>query len=141
MRDAKDEADFEAAAALFDALADYRDSEDQKRQCLLRAEAIRKDRIYLKAKQALASANSIISYKALANELSEISGWRDADAIAAECREKANQLIRQKEEEQQQQEQLAAEKSVLKERLIALIAAILCVIAGAVILITLLRGE
>ena len=138
---AKNEADFEAAAARFDALSDYRDSEEQKRQCLLRAEAIRKDRIYFSVQKALANANSVISYKALANELSEISGWRDADAIAAECREKANQLIRQKEENQRRQEQLAAEENAREERLIALIAAILCIIAGAVIFITLLRGE
>ena len=147
MRDAKDEADFEAAAARFDALADYRDSEEQKRQCLLRAEAIRKDRIYLKAKQALPYIDSISSYEFIADDLSQIPGWRDADAIAAECRAKAEQMTRRIEEAKNrreakrlQAEQLEAEQTARRQKRTAIVAAVLCGIVVLLILITLLRG-
>ena len=94
------------------------------------------------------SCGSISSYEFIADDLSQIPGWRDADAIAAECRAKAEQMTRRIEEAKNrreakrlQAEQLEAEQTARRQKRTAIVAAVLCGIVVLLILITLLRGE
>lgn len=95
MNSATTEIEYKNAARLFDMIPGFKDADELKLKCLEEAEKVRvqkeqknKDAIYeeAKAKMDTASTSSLIAASKL---FEEISGWRDADELAKECREKA----------------------------------------------------
>ncbi len=81
---------YKQAAKQLTELAGYRDAEVLAEECKLLAKQTKKDikkRIYKRAKKKRQEAKKAEDYKAAAEEFRKISGYKDADALAAECDE------------------------------------------------------
>lgn len=76
---------YRQAARLFGQLNGYRDSQANAKECLRRAEILRKEAVY---RAALAAKNQGESQQA-AELFSKIPGWRDANIQCVECRQRA----------------------------------------------------
>lgn len=76
---------YRQAARLFGQLDGYRDSQANAKECLRRAEILRKEAVY---RAALAAKNQGENQRA-AELFSKIPGWRDANIQCVECRQRA----------------------------------------------------
>lgn len=76
---------YRQAARLFGQLNGYRDSQANAKECLRRAEILRKEAVY---RAALAARNQGENQRA-AELFSKIPGWRDANIQCVECRQRA----------------------------------------------------
>lgn len=76
---------YRQAARLFGQLNGYRDSQANAKECLRRAEILRKEAVY---RAALAAKNQGENQRA-AELFSKIPGWRDANIQCVECRQRA----------------------------------------------------
>lgn len=76
---------YRQAARLFGQLDGYRDSQANAKECLRRAEILRKEAVY---RAALAARNQGENQRA-AELFSKIPGWRDANIQCVECRQRA----------------------------------------------------
>jgi len=104
---------FSQAAQAFTAIPHFRDAEELRHQCLIRAEECRKDAIYQEALRH--SENNTAKEQRIAAELFEqILDWRDAAAQRDACLEKEKAL------------HLAAEKAARRNRMIAAVS-VVCV--------------
>lgn len=75
-------------AKQFTELSGYKDSEVLAEECKQLAKQTRKDikkRLYKNAKKKQLEAKNAEDYKAAAEEFRKISGYKDSDALAAEC--------------------------------------------------------
>lgn len=77
---------YRRAARLFGQLNGYKDSQANAKECLRRAEILRKEAVY---QAALAAKNQGENQQA-AELFSKIPGWRDANIQAVECRQRAD---------------------------------------------------
>lgn len=77
---------YRQAARLFGQLNGYKDSQANAKECLRRAEILRKEAVY---QAALAAKNQGENQQA-AELFSKIPGWRDANIQAVECRQRAD---------------------------------------------------
>lgn len=80
--------DYRQAARLFGQLKDYKDSKANAKECLRRAEVLRREGIYraavaAKAQGQMAQAGALFA---------KIPGWRDANVQAVECRQRSAAL-------------------------------------------------
>lgn len=91
MQQAGKEADFKAAAAIFEQIAGFADADHQAAQCRERADACRRDAILHRAVAGMEQNSTRALREALA-ALEQIAGWKDADARAAVCRARIAQL-------------------------------------------------
>ncbi len=85
MESASNREDYCQAARLFGQLKDYRDAQANAKECLRRAEIIRREAVY---RAALAAKNQGQTEQA-AVLFSKIPGWRDANLQAVECRQRS----------------------------------------------------
>lgn len=76
---------YRQAARLFGQLNDYKDSQANARECLRRAEVLRREGIYRAAQAAKAQGQAAQA----AAMFAKIPGWRDANVQAVECRQRA----------------------------------------------------
>lgn len=130
MNIAKTEDDYKKAATIFKSISTYKDSEKLVADCLEKAEIARKDNILDKAKELMKS-KIIDRIEESLNLLESISGWKDADELVGNCREKYNKM------KESQAEAIAAEKKRKKmEKKITIITTpIVCVAIAFVILL------
>lgn len=77
---------YRQAARLFGQLNGYKDSQANAKECLRRAEILRKEAVY---QAALVAKNQGENQQA-AELFSKIPGWRDANIQAVECRQRAD---------------------------------------------------
>lgn len=79
---------YRQAARLFSQLNGYRDSQANAKECLRRAEMLRREGIYRSARAAKAQGQAAQAAALFA----KIPGWRDANVQAVECRQRAAAL-------------------------------------------------
>ncbi len=91
---AKSESEFKYAAAEFDKINGFKDADVLAKQCLEKAEICRKNDIYQSALRKM-EENNADSFECAAESFKMIPSWKDADAFAKQCLEKAE--IRRKD--------------------------------------------
>ena len=125
MNSASTEDGFKAAAEKFESIPGFKDADEQRQQCLEKAEECRKDAIYNRAVKEMAT-NTIRSYETAIAKFESIRGWRDANDKIIECHDGIAELKRK-----QEADRIAAEKAAKKAKKIASIAipAVVAVIA------------
>ena len=96
MRTAKTEQDYWHAARILREIKNYKDAEDLRNQCVRFAESIKKDKVLHEAKEKMA-LDSFTSYCEAIDLCSTISGWKDADQCAEQCRILINNILEQRE--------------------------------------------
>lgn len=117
MRSAENEEDFNAAAAGFDELNNYKDAIVLKEQCLDRAEECRKDAIYVKASEQCRKG-TLEDLKVAIQLFDQISGWRNSGKRVLECKTAIATIEKSKvEKERQRKKEEEAEKEKLLLRL------------------------
>lgn len=89
MQAANNEDAYKAAAEALRRVQNYKDSKTLAQQCLDKAEICRKDAIYNKGTSSMNAANTESAFKTAADTFATISGFKDADALAEQCLEKA----------------------------------------------------
>ena len=95
MRSAKDENDFQKAADTFKELSGFRDSDELCKQCRDKAVEIVNERSYQEALNVKTKAENCAAanmFREAAERFKKISGYRDSDKLAAQCREKAESI-------------------------------------------------
>ena len=103
---------FLAAAGKFDTIPGYQDAKALAETCRQKAEESRKDAIYSNGKTFTAQAERegfsyrrrIDDYEFAIKEFSKISGWRDADELAAACQKSLEELEAQDKAEREEKE-------------------------------------
>ena len=95
MRRAETQEAFFAAEAAFRAASGWRDADVLAEQCRARGEDCRRDAVYAAAVWQL-ERKSVSGYYSAIQMFTSISGWRDADARAAECRAGIEQIRQQR---------------------------------------------
>ena len=125
MDSASTEGEFKAAANKFASISGFKDADENKQQCLEKAEECRKNAIYDDAAKGM-SANTIKSYEYAITKFESIRGWRDAEKKIVECRDGIAEI-----ERNQEAHRIAAEKAAKKmKRLLSIaIPAVIAVIA------------
>ena len=93
MNAAKTETEYHSAALLFKVIPGWRDADALGAECRKKAEIARKDALYDHAVNAMNAAKNEKEYQAASSSFKSVSGWKDADALAADCLEKA-EIIR-----------------------------------------------
>ena len=93
---AKSFGDFEKAEKWFLRLGDFQKAAEHAAACHTAAEEIRRDAIYTQAKTRQGS--DIASWQGKADLMRSISGFRDADALAALYQQEADALMKAAEE-------------------------------------------
>lgn len=89
MNAAKTEVAYKAAAEMFRTIPGWRNADALAKQCLEEADNARKNAIYNRAVNTLKNANSANEFNTAAYSFQSIPGWKDADALAKQCFEKA----------------------------------------------------
>ncbi len=136
MNSAKTESHFKQAAALFDEISYYKDSEELAKQCLDKAELARREALKnVKYNEALESQRDLGSISAQENALQKfeaLGDFKDSKQKAEECRERIAEL-----EQEAENARIAAEKAAAKAKknkiiaacaVAAMIAAVICII-------------
>ena len=93
MKEAKTEDAFKAAAKIFKTIPGFKDADALMERCLEQAEISRKDAIYMRGTELMAS-NSGIGYGEAIKQFQAIPGWKDADEQIRICKEKAEQATK-----------------------------------------------
>ncbi len=107
---------FLAAAGKFDTIPGYQDAKALAERCRRYAEESRKDAIYSNGKAFTAQGQNetyalrtrINAYNTAIGELAKISGWRDADELAAACQKSLEELEAQDKAEREEKERKLA---------------------------------
>ena len=115
MDSAETEADFKAAADKFEYISDFRDSAELIRECYEKAEIARKDNI-LRIAVKKASINTIHACEDAIGMLQSISGWKNADEIISECKNKIEEIIAQEEAKRIEKARFAEEHRIAEEK-------------------------
>ena len=89
MNAANTESAYKAAAKTFKTIPGFKDADALAEQCLDKAEVCRKDAIYSSAKAKMNAANTESAFMAAAASFKMIPGFKDADALAEQCLDKA----------------------------------------------------
>lgn len=79
------------ATDLFNSISEYRDSATLAQMCYEKAKTIRKDEILLQGKAQMANDTSL-GYSYAIKLFKSISGWKDADELAEDCKVKKEKL-------------------------------------------------
>ena len=131
---------YKGAAQLFESIADYKDASILAKKCYEKAEIARKDGILNKAKNEM--NGEIASYYEYAIKLLEsISGWKNADELIIECKNKIEELKAKAEAERIERERKAeiaridAEKRAKRNKKIAIISTIVACVAIAFVVV------
>lgn len=85
------EESYKRAAAIFETILDWKDAEEQVKDCLEKAEVSRKDKLYNFCKRVFKGevADTEENWLAAKNGFESIPAWRDADELALQCADKA----------------------------------------------------
>ena len=108
MATARTEQACKEAAKLFESIRNYQDSADLAKKCYEKAEIARKDSI-LAAAKSKATTDNIFDYMAACELLVTILGWKDADVVLEECREKIH-ILKALADQQAEAERLERER-------------------------------
>lgn len=125
MKFANTEQAYKSAAASFETIIDYKDSNVLLEQCINKAEICHKDNVYSHAKANM-TGEDVAGYEEAIKMLQTISGWKNVDELINSCKIKIEE-IKVKEEE----ERIAFEKALKKKNrvfIIATLAATSCII-------------
>ncbi|MBR5011742.1 MAG: hypothetical protein IKY12_04215, partial [Clostridia bacterium] len=125
-------AECETAANIFRSVSGFADANSYVEKCAEKAEICRKNAIYTTAKAKMAQP-SVENYGYAKQLLATISGWGDADALAAEC-DAGIQRIYEQQRAAQAEEQIrreSAAKRAKKLKTAVIIAAIALVVVAA----------
>ncbi len=112
MQDAKTQADFKKAAAIFQTIPGVEDADSLAEKCLEEAEISRKNAIYSAAKANM-SGSDIAKYEKAIKIFESIAGWKDAEAQISACHKKIEE-IKQKEEADKLERERRAKEDRLK---------------------------
>ena len=100
MHKASTEDEYNSAAKLFESILGFKDSDALAEQCLTKAEELRKDAILAEVSSVLAKGDAEKHQLEHALELLKtIPGWKNADDLAAKCKEKIREIDTQSEED------------------------------------------
>ncbi|MBQ1684243.1 MAG: hypothetical protein II072_01870, partial [Clostridia bacterium] len=89
IKEATEAIDYREAADTLKSIKGWKDADALAAQCLEKAEACRKDALYTKAAEMMDAAETEDAYRKAADAFRKIPGWKDADALTAQCMEKA----------------------------------------------------
>ena len=115
MRSATAESKLRKASEMFKSIQGWKDADKLAIECAEKAEAARKDAIYVQASRAMKSATTESKYRKASGIFKTIPGWKDADKLAAECDEKAARKKRECAEREAREERERAEKAAANE--------------------------
>ena len=108
MKSASSENAFLLIATQFRSISDYKDAETKRKQCMEKAEACRKDKIYNEAKEKMVGSVTE-NYEKAISVFQSISGWKDTDEQIVICQQKIAEI--KDEEERQRIEQQHREEA------------------------------
>ena len=131
MQSAKEEQDYQNAANSFKQITQYKDSKELAEECLEKAEAIRKDKIYTKAMYFI-KKETINAYNAAIEALQKIPGWKDADEQIVFCKNKIIEIEAIKEAARIE----AAEKAEKRKTVLIIGTVVAMIIITIIIIIT-----
>ena len=115
MKSATTESKYRKASGIFKTIPGWKDADKLAIECAEKAEAARKDAIYVQASRAMKSATTESKYRKASEIFKTIPGWKDADKLAAECDEKAARKKRECAEREAREERERAEKAAANE--------------------------
>ncbi len=102
---ASTESAYKKAAETFQKTPGFRDADALAERCLEQAEICRKDAIY-KSAQSQMSRGSVHNYESAITEFRKIPGWKDADALLADCERRIGEISRKKQENERQHKEI-----------------------------------
>ena len=115
MKSAASESAYQSAAAAFESIIGFQDSDVRMAECLEKAETARKAAVYTSAREKQ-KINSEESLKSAIDIYSSISGWRDVDEQIASCRERIEKIKAEEERRRIERERRAEEERIARER-------------------------
>ena len=111
MNSAKTEAEFKAAASVFQSIADFRDSKEKAKECLEKAEAARKDAILADGKSKMTGEDAQ-SYKNAISIFKTIPDWKNSAELILQCEQKIEAIKAQEEADRLEAERKAEERKI-----------------------------
>ena len=111
MNSAKTEAEFKAAASVFQSIADFRDSKEKAKECLEKAEAARKDAVLADGKSKMTGEDAQ-SYKNAISIFKTIPDWKNSAELILQCEQKIEAI-----EAQEEADRLEAERKAEKRKI------------------------
>ncbi len=102
---ASTESAYKMAAAIFQRIPGFRDADALAERCLEQAEICRKDAIYQSARYQMTN-NTVSGYESAIKTFRTISGWKDADALLADCERRIGEISRKKQENEHQHKEI-----------------------------------
>ena len=135
------ESEYKRASSIFAQIHQYKDAKKLSKECLDKAETARKDAILDNAKSKM-EVNVPYKYQSAISLLESIKGYKNADELLKECKEKIKELEAKAEAERLEREQKAeverkeaeAKKKLITKISIISVASICLVIAVAILI-------
>ena len=115
MNSAKTEAEFKAAASVFQSIADFRDSKEKAKECLEKAEAARKDAILADGKSKMTEEDAQ-AYKNAISIFKTIPDWKNSAELILQCEQKIEAIKAQEEADRLEAERKAEERRIENEK-------------------------
>ncbi len=135
MNGANNEAAFVICSNEFESLAGFKDSDELAKSCLEKAEVLRKDAIYAKARSQM-TGEATSGYEAAIKTFSTISGWKDADEQIIACQRKIEEIKVKEEAARIEQERKAEISKKRTKKIIAIVTPAVAACLAFVILLT-----
>ena len=140
MSTANTENDYKEAASIFDSIIEYKDSKTLAQICYKNAEIKRKDALLLEGKNKM-KGSFISDYETAIKIFETIAGWKDADQMIFECKNKVDEIKRKMEEKRLEQARIRELTRKEKERIlkrnkrISIILALVIIIVAVYVII------
>lgn len=115
MNSAKTEAEFKAAASVFQSIADFKDSKEKAKECLEKAEAARKDAILADGKSKM-NGEDTQAYKNAISIFKTIPDWKNSAELILQCEQKIEAIKAQEEADRLEAERKAEERRIENEK-------------------------
>jgi len=127
MNVAKTESDYKSAANIFVDIAEYKDSDELYHKCLTSAEEVRKDAV-LKTATVVKGSTEISAYTRAIEKLETIRGWKNADELIYEYKNKIEELKAEAERQRIEDEKRVKRNRIIGAVGLAAIAAVIGII-------------
>ena len=105
LKTAQTEKDYWKAGFLFGKIKSYKDADSLREQCLMQAEAIKKDAVLQNAKEKM-DLRSYTGYCEAIDLCNTISGWRDADECVDRCRNLIQIMLDERERKRKRKKRI-----------------------------------
>lgn len=128
LENAETKKECEMASEYFQAIPGYKDADQLLTACEEKIEELRKDAIYKEAvfnMNQIGTTNKIKSLSTAESLFLRVPGWKDADALAAKCRQKKEEIWEEERSAKEQAEIEAAERRRRMKKILPIIVIIL----------------